>query len=128
MKLEIKDPPRRFPVGLKEITLAHVADMAREPDEMVTLSDGVGRELDVTRKDWGWYATPSLGGRLRRFGLRAAIMRNVDTRQCFVVLIEEGHEADWRRYMADERQELVLWLDDFDTLAKMPAQAQGDAP
>ena len=128
MKLEIKDPPRRFPVGLKEITLAHVADMALEPDEMVTLSDGAGRELDVTRKDWGWYATPSLGGRLRRFGLRAAIMRNVDTRQCFVVLIEEGREADWRRYMADERQELVLWLDDFDTLAAMPAQGQGDAP
>ena len=126
MKLQIKDPPRRFPVGLREITLAHVADMALDPDEMVTLSDGAGRELDVTRKDWGWDATPSLGGRLRRFGLRAAIMRNVDTRHCFVVLIEEGHEESWRRYMDEERQELVLWLDDFDRLAGMPAEAEAE--
>jgi hypothetical protein len=122
MKLDPKQPPRRFRVGIADLELRHVADIDLEPDEMVTLTSESGHEYDLTRKDWGYYATPSLGGRLRRHGLRAVLMRNVDTRQCFVVLVEDGKEAAWRAYNAAERQEVVLWLDEFDTLAALPAQ------
>ncbi|MCA1998183.1 MAG: hypothetical protein LDL25_00200 [Hyphomicrobiales bacterium] len=121
MRIDEKSPPRRFGVGIAGLMLSHVADIALEPDEMVTFRHGQAGEYDVTRKSWGYYATPSLGGRLRRHGLRAALTRNIDTRQCFVVLVEAGREAEWHAYNAAERQEIVLWLDDFDTLAAMPA-------
>lgn len=128
MKLHAKQPPRRFPVGIANLELTHVADISLEPDEMVTFVAEHGGEYDLTRKNWGYYATPSLGGRLRRYGLHAALMRNIDTRQCFVVLVQEGQEDAWRTYNAAERQEVVMWLDDFDALAALPAQEPWQEP
>ncbi len=48
-------------------------------------------------------------------------MRNIDTRHCSVVLIQEDMEDEWMAYMISERQELVMWIDDFKTLSGMPA-------
>jgi len=121
MKFNVKTVPRIFPVGITQIPLSHVADIDLEPDEMVTFESGGKFEYDVCRKSWGYYATPSLGGRLRAFGWRAAIMRNIDTRHCFVVLVQEGKEGEWVEYMLVERQELVMWIDDFELLSGMPA-------
>ncbi len=128
MKIEPIHPPRTFPVGYHDLRLAHVATIALEPDEMVTFTSEPAREYDVVRKDWGYYATPSLAGRLRSFGFRAALMRNKNTRHCFVVLIDETRLAVWQEYMAAEQQELVLWLDDFETLSALPAIALTGAP
>ena len=121
MKFEPKSEPRNFPVGNADIQLSHVADIDLEPDEMVTFITDGQREYDVCRKSWGYYATPSLGGRLRAFGWRAAVMRNILSRHCFVVLVQEDMEDEWLAYMISERQELVLWIDDFDALSEMRA-------
>ncbi len=121
MKIDTKRVPRIFPVGIAHTQLSHVADIDLEPDEMVTFVTEGELEYDVCRKSWGYYATPSLGGRLRAFGWRAAVMRNIDTRHCFVVLIQEDMEGEWMAYMISERQELVMWIDDFETLSGMPA-------
>lgn len=121
MKFNIRSKPRIFPVGISQISLSHVADIDLEPDEMVTFESKGKFEYDVCRKSWGYYATPSLGGRLRAFGWRAAVMRNIDTRHCFVVLVQEGMEDEWMEYMLVERQELVMWIDDFAALSGMPA-------
>lgn len=122
MDFRPKDPPRRFPVGVAgDITLAHVADLELAPDEMVTFTTPRGGEYDLTAKDWGYYATPSLGGRLRRFGYRAALMRNRETRHCFVVLVDETRLDAFRAYLDAEGLEVVEWLDDFDRLATRPA-------
>lgn len=111
MKIEAQVPAREFHVGYHEIVISHVANVALEDDQMVTFV-GSGTEYDVTRKSWGYYATPSLDRRLPAHGLRPAIMRNTNTRHCFVVLVEVGQEEVWRDYMDQESQELVMWLDD----------------
>ncbi len=121
MKFNVKSVPRIFPVGISQIPLSHVADIDLEPDEMVTFVSEGNLEYDVCRKSWGYYATPSLGGRLRAFGWRAAVMRNIDTRHSFVVLVQEDMEDEWMAYMLLERQELVLWIDDFEVLSEMAA-------
>lgn len=113
MRLEIFDEARRFSVGLREVELSHVASLALESDEMVTFVSEGGREYDVTLKEWGYYATPSVGGRLRRFGMRAALMRNVDSGQSFVVLVFNDRLAAWQQYMESENEELVVWLDEL---------------
>ena len=120
MKIEVNSDPRIFPVGIADTQLSHVADIDLESDEMVTFVTDEKLEYDVCRKSWGYYATPSLGGRLREFGWRAAVMRNIDTRHSFVVLVQEDMEDEWMAYMLIERQELVLWIDDFETLSGMP--------
>ena len=105
--------PRRFSVGIAAVELSHVANIALQPDEMITLISAGDREYDLTAKEWGYYATPSVGKRLREFGMRAALMRNVDTRQVFVVLVFDDHIEDWHDYMQVEHQELVMWLDEM---------------
>ena len=114
MNIDRRDPPRTFEVGISGITLAHCADVRLEPDEMVTFVGPGEREYDVTRKSWGYYATPSLGGRLLANGFRAALVRNIDTRQCFVVIVDMQKTQEWFAYNDMEQLEFILWLDELD--------------
>ena len=119
MEIEKKTPPRKFSVGLENIKISHVANIHLENDQMVTFVTNDGTEYDVIKKNWGYYATPSLGGRLRKFSLKAAIMRNIDTRQCFIILAHENRIDLLHDYMTKERQEIVMWLDDFEKLSNI---------
>ena len=79
MKFTPIDPARVFSVGRGgRIQLKDTARITLEPDEQVTFVTRAGAEYDVVRKSWGYYATPSLNGRLRRFGLRAVLSRSPD--------------------------------------------------
>lgn len=113
MEIDAFTRPRRFQVGVADIELSHVANIVLEPDEMLTLISAGDREYDLTAKEWGYYATPSVGKRLREFGMRAALMRNVKTRQVFVVLVFDEQVELWKDYMQVEHQELVVWLDEL---------------
>jgi SAM-dependent methyltransferase len=111
MKLVVNDPPRTFATGRgAPIEIRDVAHIALEPDEQVTFTTPAGCEYDVTRKSWGFYATPSLNGRLLNFNLRAAIARGPAAKY-YVFLVERGREPDFERYLAAEQNTLVRWLD-----------------
>jgi hypothetical protein len=111
MKMTPIDPPRTFTVGR---TVKHdLKDCARielAHDEQVTFVTPAGAEYDVTRKSWGFYATPSLNGRLAGFNLRPALIKNPQGRY-YVFLIERGKEQDAREYLDREDQRIVWWLD-----------------
>lgn len=110
MRLRARPAPRAFHCGRRSDVVMHdTGSVELEADEQVTFTTDAGGEYDVARKSWGFYATPSLNGRLARFGLRPALVRNGDDR-CFVVLVEAGHEAEFADYAASERLE-VAWLD-----------------
>jgi hypothetical protein len=126
MELEIKNPPRQFAVGTGEASfqMSDCGTVWLQPDEQVTFVTKSGAEYDVARKDWGFYATPSLNGRLRDFKLRGVLIRNRKTGRYFVLLVEAGHEASFARYCVQETLAIVTWLDETDTLDRM-AQALG---
>lgn len=115
------DPPRTYEVGFGETVM--ISDCGRinlDPNEQVTFCTTTGAEYDVTRKEWGFYATPSLNGRLTGFGLRGVLVRNRIGRY-FVLLVEQGKEAVFERYLAVESLGVVAWLDSdaaLETLAK----------
>ncbi len=110
MKLDKKDPPRHFAV--KGVTLAHVADVALAPGEIVTFTTPAGGEYDVTRKDWGFYATPSVNKRLKDFGLRTALAETSATGARYVLLVERGKETAFQAYLDDQGMRVVTWLDE----------------
>lgn len=119
MKLTRIDPPREFQVGVAEII--QIKDCARielEPNEQITLATPEGRELDIVRKSWGYYAMPSLNGRLLHFGLRAVLIKSPSGRY-FVLLVEQGKEAEAQRYFDLEHQQIVCWLDTDEALATL---------
>ena len=119
MKFTPVDPPREFDVGVADpIRISDCARLELEANEQVTFLTDSGAEYDVTRKAWGFYATPSLNGRLPQFGLRAALVVSPGSRY-FVFLIERGKEQECQKYLDVEGHRIVSWLDNIDDLEKL---------
>lgn len=111
MEFTQKDPPRRFRVGADgAIEMADCGSLALSPDEQVTFTTPAGGEFDVARKAWGFYATPSLNGRLPAHGLKPALCRN-PAGQLYLLLVETGQEAAFERYLAEQEMDVLCWLD-----------------
>ncbi len=122
MKFDAKSPPRGFTVGnAVRFEMRDCGTLALEPDEQVTFTTPSGGEYDVARKDWGFYATPSLNGRLSGFGLRAVLIRNRLTGRYFVLLVEAGKEPGFAAYLEQESCETVAWLDTDEALERLRA-------
>lgn len=112
MKFTPRQPPRSFRVGPGGgVTLQDHGQIELEPNGQVTFTLPDGSEYDVTCKDWGYYATPSLNGRLQAFGLRGVLIKNRGTGKFFVLLVKQGKEASFKAYCAAENLVPVAWLD-----------------
>lgn len=120
MKLKLIKPPREFVVGFKDhrVTLKDCAHIELSADEQITFFTESGGEYDITRKSWGFYATPSLNSRLPRYHLRPAFLKN-RVGHFFIVLIEKGKEPLFQKYLELERLNLIAWLDDPRSLGKL---------
>ncbi|MFT3694660.1 MAG: class I SAM-dependent methyltransferase [Kofleriaceae bacterium] len=117
MKLRVNDPPRTFATGRGEpITISDCAHIELAPNDQVTFTTPDGGEYDVTRKSWGFYATPSLNGRLLNYNLRAVIARGPAAKY-YVFLVERGHESEFEQYLAAEQNVIVRWIDNDEDLA-----------
>ena len=116
MKFEPKIPPREFEVGYDvKGTIRDCGTMRLAPDEQITFVTDDGGEYDLTRKEWGFYATPSLNGRLAGFNLRAVLVKNRGNR-FFVMLVERGKEDAFDRYVRQEPLTIITWLDTLEVL------------
>ncbi len=111
MKVSPTSPPRRFKTGRKaDVEISDCGTIALTPDEQVTFITPDGGEFDVARKDWGFYATPSLEARLPNHGLRPLLARNTAGRS-FILLVETGRETQLEAYLAREEMRILRWLD-----------------
>lgn len=121
MKFEPKDPPREFEVGydVKGI-IRDCGSMQLAADEQITFVTEQGGEYDLTRKEWGFYATPSLNGRLANFHLRAVLVKNRIDR-FFVLLVERGKDEAFERYVRQEPLKIICWLDSLEVLQGLEA-------
>ena len=119
MIFDEKNPPRTFEVGFDIKRIIKDCGMIKlSPDEQVTFVTESGNEYDLTRKDFGFYATPSLNGRLKRFNLRAVLVKNrLD--QFYIILVEKGKESLFDKYIKEEKMDVVVWLDNTEVLSKL---------
>jgi hypothetical protein len=119
MKIRKLEPPREFEAG--KVRIRHTADITLEPGEQVTFVTPGGHEYDVVRKEWGYYASPSLNGRLQRMGFRSALVCNPEGK-IFLRLVEKEREETFSLYLAEQGETLLCWLDsDEDVLALLRA-------
>lgn len=120
MRFDPRIPPRPFVVGRDNgCTMTDCGSLYLESDEQVTFVTPGGAEYDLARKEWGFYATPSLNGRLLSFGLRAVLTVNRTTGRYFVLLVERGHETAFFRYLDREECEVVAWMDSSEALERI---------
>ncbi len=113
MRLKIKDKPRVFKVGKnQDIEIQDHGDIYLAPDEQVTFVTELGARHDFARKDWGFYATPSVNGRLSTEGFKTALVRNKENR-LYIMVVEEVRMKHFAKYCKDESQEIISWLDEY---------------
>lgn len=112
MNIAPVDPPRRFRVGQGgSVELKDCARIRLEADEQVTFVTASGKEYDIAAKNWGFYATPSVNGRLCAQGFKTALVRNSEGRY-YVMLVEISRLADFQAYVSGESNVVVEWLDE----------------
>lgn len=109
MKIWEKDPPRSFRAGDTEIR--DCGRIGLEPDEQVTFVTPAGKEHDFAAKSWGFYATPSVNGRLKDQGFKTALVRN-EAGRYYVMVVDPERMAEFDKYLDRDGQEVVEWLDE----------------
>lgn len=121
MHFDQKEPPREFQAGFDvKRTIRDCGNVHLSDDEQITLLTESGAEYDVTRKDFGFYMGPSLNGRLLSFNLRAVLAKNRIGRY-FALLVEQGKESEFERYIREEQMQVVCWLDTTERLNQLEA-------
>ena len=107
MKIEKKN--RKFKVGISNITIKEVAKISLKQNEMVTFFNGKV-EYDIVKKNWGYYATPSINNRLLKFGLNTCIIKSKVTNNSFTILVQKNKKNEFNKYLKDEKCKIVKWL------------------
>lgn len=112
MKIDHLDRPRKFKVGAgQKITITDCGKILLDTNEQVSLSTDSDACWEIVRKEWGFYATPSIGHRLKRQGFRTALMANQDGR-VYLVIVEETQRERFDEYCNRESQKVLRWLDE----------------
>ncbi len=112
MKFVPNEPPRPFRVGLdRSIELKDCGRVRLEADEQITFVTPGGREHDFAAKSWGFYATPSVNGRLVQQGFKTALVRS-SVGRIYVMVVDRNRLPDFETYCRAERQEILEWLDE----------------
>ena len=112
MKIIKKRPPREYKVGVdSQITIKDCGSILLEDNEQITFLTSNEKEYDVAKKDWGFYATPSVNSRLKNQGFKTALVRN-SIGQLYIMLVEKDKLGIFKTYLREEKNEVIEWLDE----------------
>lgn len=109
MRIIKKKPPRKFKPS-KNIIIKDCAKIYLNSNEQVTFLTKKKQEYDVCKKEWGFYATPSVNGRLKSYNFKTAIIQNIKTKKIYIFILEKGKEKKFYRYLKEENCKVIKWL------------------
>jgi len=110
MKLNERTPPRKFLCGPKhDVEISDCGDLALEDDEMVALKFAKRSHLDIVKKDWGFYGTPSLNARLKREGFLAFLSKSHEGK-FYILLAHRKKMFSFKRYLKKENHTICANL------------------
>jgi hypothetical protein len=101
-------PSRKYSV--RSIEISHCANIRLNPDEQVTFTTDSGKEYDVMKKSWGFFATPSINNRLKNFGYKTALIKD-STGKMFICLVEENKVEEFQSYLDSDGAGILCWFD-----------------
>lgn len=105
-------PPRKFTVGAnKPIVIKDCGQVRLHPDEQVSFTTASCKEHDFVCKDWGFYATPSVNGRLKHQGFKTALVCN-SFGKIYVMVVDTDKMSLFNSYILNTQQEVLEWLDE----------------
>jgi hypothetical protein len=115
MQIHLKQTPRPFMVGKNhDIEITDLGDIHLQPNEQISFVTESGCRHDFVAKEWGFYATSSINGRLRNEGFKTALVQNLQG-QIYLMVVEENNLDVFKVYCTEEEQKILLWLDEYTT-------------
>jgi hypothetical protein len=112
MKL-LKKKPRIYKTGVNfDILIKDCGSVFLENNEQITfLTKDKKKEYDVCRTKWGYYATPSINGRLKKFNFKTALTKNSQGK-FYILIVEKDKVHLFKKYLEKDNIKLVSWLDE----------------
>ena len=107
MKMKIKKKPRVFTVN--NIEIRDCGKIKLDKNELISFVTKSGKEYDFVAKEWGFYVTPSINGRLKKEGFKVAIVKN-KIEKIFITAVEKNKIKLFEKYCSDEQQSILQWL------------------
>ena len=110
--MKIVKKNRKFKVGFKKsyLTITHAADVKLKNDELINFKFEK-YNYNLVKKNWGFYATPSLNRRLKKEGFKSALIENLFS-DTYIILVHKLKMNKFKKYCKDHKQKIVKWLSD----------------
>ena len=113
MKYFLKKIPRIFKVGLlNNILIKDFGEIDLGEDEQITFLHVNNSRFDFVKKDWGFYATPSINGRLKNEGFKTALVKNGNGK-IYIMAVHKTKQKLFKSYCERESQTVLDWLDEI---------------
>lgn len=107
MKMKILKKPRLFSVN--DIEIKDCGKIKLDKNELISFVTKSGREYDFTAKEWGFYVTPSINGRLKKEGFKIAIVKN-KTKKIYIMAVEKDKINLFKKYCKIEQEKILQWI------------------
>tara|TARA_B100000579_G_scaffold438030_1_gene471096 strand:- start:4669 stop:5040 length:372 start_codon:yes stop_codon:yes gene_type:complete len=110
MKIKKNRKPRTFFVGKKKnIKIKHLADIFLNNNELLTFKDNKS-EYDFSKKNWGYYSTPSINSRLKKFDYKVCLVKNTSDKRYFIFTVKNTKKKEFKKYLSTEKLKVVFWF------------------
>ena len=109
--MRIKKSTRLFTAGISKIKIIDKGSIYLRDDNQVTFRYK-NSEYDVCRKNWGYYATPSINGRLQNFGFKTFLTQN-KFKKIYVNLVHSNKMKTFKKYLKKEKSKVLIELTNF---------------
>ena len=109
--MKIKKNNRFFEAGIKKNKIKDCGLILLGNNEQVTFKSN-RTEYDVCKKNWGYYATPSINGRLKNFGFRTFLITN-SKKKIYLFLVFKNKIKEFKKYIKNEKSKIIKELTNF---------------
>jgi len=107
MKIKLKKKPRQFLVGKnKDIKILDIGFLNLNDNEQITLKNKKFVN-EVTKKDWGYYLTNSINGRLINNGFKSFLVSN-KKKKIFFLVVQKNKEKEFMKYLKKENLKILI--------------------
>ena len=109
MKVYKRIKPRKFLVSKKNnIILKDGGKIFLNENENLTITCKEQKDFEICRKEWGYYATPSLNFRLKKKGLKAVLVKQ--KLKYFILLVDVRKRKKFKDYIKIENYKIIKWF------------------
>ena len=109
--MKIKKSNRLFTAGITKLKIIDKGSIYLKNDNQVTFRYKKS-EYDVCRKNWGYYATPSINGRLQNFGFKTFLTQN-KFKKIYINLVHSNKIKTFKKYLKKEKSKILIELTNF---------------